>query len=136
MEDRLVYFAKKHLGKPYKYGAKPYEAPGAFDCSSFVQYLYKMIGITLPRTAIEQATLGKKVPPSAKNLKIGDLIFVKGSWGRYNPEFPDGIGHVAIYVGGGKVIEAKWDKRGGSVVETLLTSYLKRKDLRIIKRIF
>lgn len=36
-QEILVKYAKKHLGKPYQFGAKPYQAPKKFDCSSFVQ---------------------------------------------------------------------------------------------------
>jgi peptidoglycan endopeptidase LytE len=134
---KLVYFARKHLGKPYKYGAKPYEAPKIFDCSSFTLCLYKQIGISLPRTALDQAHQGRSIKPALKELKIGDLIFIKGKWGHYNPEFPNGIGHVAIYVGNGKVINARWlsEKEGGKVMEEDAKNFLERKDLIVVKRI-
>jgi len=130
---RLVRLAYKQLGKPYKYGAKPYEAPKQFDCSSFVQYLYKRIGIELPRTALKQALIGRILKPVLRNLKPGDLIFIKGGWGHYNPEFPDGIGHVALYVGNGKVVNARGEAK--KVVEEEAEEFLKRKDFRIVKRI-
>lgn len=138
--DKLVRFARKHLGKPYKYGAKPSEAPKTFDCSSFTQYLYRRIGTDLPRTAIEQAGLGKIVNPNKEKLEVGDLLFCTGSWGRYSPEFPRGIGHVAIFVGDGKIIHAKFERNkdgseGGSVREETTRSFLGRKDLVVIKRI-
>lgn len=133
-EERLKKYALKNLGKPYKYGAKLYEAPQVFDCSSFTQYLYKRIGIDLPRTALEQAHLGKRVLPKKENLKIGDLIFIKGSWGHYDPEFPQGIGHVAVYLGDGKIIHAKYEKKDGKVKLGSLDSILKRKDFIAIKR--
>jgi len=137
LQKRLVHFARKHLNKPYKYGARPWEAPKFFDCSSFVQYLYKRIKINLPRTALQQAHFGKRIESKKEKLEIGDLLFFKGKWGHYNPEFPGGIGHVAIYVGEGKVIEAKWNesKKAGKVKEILLEKVLKRKDFVVIKRI-
>jgi len=131
----LVRFAKKHLGKPYKYGAKPYEAPKIFDCSSFVQYLYKKVGIDLPRTALDQASCGQEVLKKLESLEVGDLIFVKGSWGHYNPQFPGGIGHVSIYIGSGKIIHAKWQKRRGQVMEDNAKDWLTRKDVVVVKRI-
>jgi len=136
-QEKLVHFARKHLGKPYKYGAKPYEAPKIFDCSSFTQYLYKQIGTNLPRTALDQAHQGKRVEPTLKELKIGDLIFIKGKWGHYNPEFPNGIGHVAMYVGDGKVVNTRWlsEKEGGKVMEEDAKNFLERKDLIVVKRI-
>lgn len=138
LQKRLVYFAKKHLGKPYKYGAKPYEAPKTFDCSSFIQYLYKRINIDLPRTALQQAHLGRKIDLKKEKLETGDLIFLKREIGRYDPEFPRGIGHVAIYIGREKVIHAKiaWKKsEKDEVQEESMQNLLKRKDLIVIKRI-
>lgn len=137
-QDRLAYFAKKHLGKPYKFGANPSEAPKTFDCSSFVQYLYKRIGINLPITALDQASVGKSIEPRKELLEIGDLLFFKGGWGHYNPQFPMGIGHVGIYVGNGKVINARSKevdgKEKGSVIEEDVESFLNRKDFVAVKR--
>jgi len=138
-EEKLVYFARKHLGKPYKFGAKSYEAPKTFDCSSFVRYLYKRISISLPRTALDQALLGKTIESKKELLKKGDLLFFKGGWGHYNPQFPMGIGHVGIYVGNGKVINARSKeingKETGFVIEEDVESFLNRKDFIIVKRI-
>ena len=130
---KLIQLAYRYLGKPYKYGAKPYRAPKEFDCSSLVQHLYKKLEVQLPRTALKQASIGKVVKPVLANLKPGDLIFIKGGWGHYNPEFPEGIGHVALYVGDGKVINARGE--AGKVIEQEATEFLERKDLRVVKRI-
>src|SRR3990172_13141074 len=129
-QNKLVSLAYKHLGKPYKYGAKPEEAPKRFDCSSFVQYLYHHVGIELPRVALDQASQGKKVS-DLKTLQIGDLIFIKGGWGHYNPDFPEGIGHVAIYVGSSKVVNARGEV--GKVIEEEAKDFLNRVDLRVVK---
>lgn len=134
-KERLVKFAKKHLGKPYKYGAKPHEAPKIFDCSSFTQHLYKKVGIDLPRTALDQASCGREVLKKLGVLEVGDLIFVKGSWGHYNPQFPGGIGHVSIYIGSGKIIHAKWLKKNGRVMEDNAKDWLARQDVVVVKRI-
>lgn len=136
----LVKYARKHLGKPYKFGSLLSEAPKTFDCSSFIQYLYQRIGVQLPRTALDQASQGKSIDPKNDQLKIGDLLFFKGGWGHYNPAFPIGIGHVGIYVGKDKVINAKYQKNendsdGGSVVEETVESFLNRPDFVIVKRI-
>ena len=63
-----------------------------FDCSGFVQYCYKKVGVNLPRITSEQINCGKAV--SQPNLKIGDLVFTK----------PD---HVGLYVGNGNFIHVQ-----------------------------
>ncbi len=60
-QKKLIQVARSLLGKPYRYGAKPEEAPNVFDCSSFTQYVFKQVGIELPRTSIEQAVDPKGV---------------------------------------------------------------------------
>lgn len=132
----LVRLARSLLGKSYKYGAKPEEAPNAFDCSSFVQYLYRQIGEDLPRTALQQASIGNPIDPNKDELEEGDLLFFKGGWGHYNPEWPAGIGHVGIYIGSGKVISARSDgKEGGSVIEEPSSNFVDRPDFVVAKRI-
>lgn len=136
---RLLYFARKHLGKPYKFGAKPFEAPKTFDCSSFVQYLYARVGLKLPRTALDQASIGKTIQPKKELLQVGDLLFFKGGWGHYSPEYPMGVGHVGIYAGEGRVIEARSKqadgKEKGVVQEKNVETFLDRKDFVVAKRI-
>jgi len=137
IED-LINYAKKFIGRPYKYGAKQYEIPKVFDCSAFIQYIYKKIGVKLPRTALRQAHFGKTI--SINELRPGDLIFAKGITGRYNVEFPKGVGHVAMFIGDNKVIQAKYRKNedgsnGGMVEISDVKKLLSKKDLTIIKRI-
>lgn len=102
--EKVLAFAKKQLGKPYKYGAT---GPKAYDCSGLTQASYEAAGVTIPRTAAQQSTFGTKVKKS--KLKAGDLVFFYGS----KPS------HVAIYVGDGKVIHAP---RPGKKVEYLKMS--------------
>lgn len=87
---RAVTAALAQQGTPYVYGGA---APGGFDCSGLVQWIYKQVGITLPRTAAAQSTVGH--PVSLNQLQPGDLIFF------YKP-----VDHVVIYVGNGKIAEA------------------------------
>ncbi|HWJ86387.1 MAG TPA: NlpC/P60 family protein [Cellulomonas sp.] len=85
---KVVTVAKKYVGTPYRSGAN---GPKAFDCSGFTRYVYKKAGIkTLPRTSSAQHHVGKTV--SRKNAKPGDIIWSPG--------------HVAIYLGGNKMIDA------------------------------
>jgi cell wall-associated NlpC family hydrolase len=87
--SKAVYLASLQAGKPYVYGAS---GPDAFDCSSLIQYVYKQLGRSLPRTAEDQYESTLHVDPSHK--EIGDLIFF-GS--------PGSMYHVGIYAGDGKM---------------------------------
>ncbi|WP_269664819.1 C40 family peptidase [Streptacidiphilus rugosus] len=74
-----------------------------FDCSGLTLYAYAQVGITLPRTAAEQAGVGHRIPASAglAALRPGDLIFYG-----YIPGEDASIYHVAIYAGGGMQVAA------------------------------
>src|SRR3989338_2278030 len=115
--QKLITLAQSLKGRPYKYGAMMSDAPRFFDCSLFTQYLFREIGIELPRTAIDQAILGQKI--TLNKIKEGDLIFLKGEVGRYNKHFPQGIGHVGLYIGNGMVIHAS-SKRMGDIHKHIL----------------
>jgi len=83
----VVEYAKQFIGVPYVYGGN---GPNEFDCSGFTKYVYKNFGYNLPRNSAQQAKYGKAV--STSDLQLGDLVCYPG--------------HVAIYVGDGKVIHA------------------------------
>ena len=138
LRDRLAVEARRQLGKPYLWGARWQDAPREFDCSSFAQYLYKKIGVAIPRVSIDQAAEGRRVPPKPASLKVGDLIFIRGRSGRYNRRFPQGIGHVIVVTGPDEVVHAKYKKvkgkNGGSVIKQTLKRILKRKDITVVKR--
>lgn len=85
--EKAVYLASLNKGKPYVWGA---EGPYSFDCSGLVQYVFKQLGRSLPRTAQGQYDVSTKVPQSGK--QPGDLIF-------YGT--PGNIYHVGIYAGNG-----------------------------------
>ncbi len=103
--EKLIKKARKLIGKPYKFGAGLKHAPSEFNCSSLVRYVYRKMGLGLPRDTIEQIEIGKKV--NKKHLQPGDLIFSKGlTVPRKNKKWPQGVGHVGIYAGEGKVIHA------------------------------
>ena len=86
--EKVVAFARSKIGIAYQYGGTG--NPG-YDCSGLTQAAYKSIGVSIPRTTEEQILVGTGVAKA--NLQLGDLVF------------PD-IGHVQIYSGGGKIIEA------------------------------
>jgi cell wall-associated NlpC family hydrolase len=88
--------AVSRLGMPYVWGG---DGPTVFDCSGLVQWSLARAGVVMPRVAAEQALAGPKVPLS--ELEPGDLLFY-----HTDPTAPDYISHVAIYLGGGKMLQA------------------------------
>jgi len=88
--------AVSRLGMPYIWGAA---GPTSFDCSGLVQWSFRQAGVIMPRVAADQARTGPSVPVS--QLAPGDLLFY-----HTDPTAPDYISHVAIYLGGGKMIQA------------------------------
>jgi len=89
----VVAIAARYLGIPYVWGgASP---SSGFDCSGLVMYVYAQIGIGLSHGATDQQHASRPVPLSA--LQPGDLVFYGSASYSY---------HVAIYVGGGRTIEA------------------------------
>jgi peptidoglycan DL-endopeptidase CwlO len=89
--DKAVQFAYDQLGCPYVYGATGPCADG-FDCSGLVQAAWAAAGVSIPRDTYEQWAALPHIPES--DIVPGDLLY-------YN-----GIGHVAMYVGNGYIIDA------------------------------
>lgn len=132
VHERVVATANNLIGKPYKYGASVFfDAPNAFDCSSFVAYVFAVVGMSIPRMAIDQFVYSDRI--SEADLVAGDLIFantldekrkidyksiefVKGT------EVPHGVDHVGIYLGDGRVVHATEWKNSGVIVEDLKSS--------------
>lgn len=89
---RAVVIAKRQLGIPYVWGG---ESRKGFDASGLVKYVFGKLGVALPHSATGQAKRGKRV--RLGHLRPGDLVF----WGSRQYYY-----HVAIYVGGRRVIDA------------------------------
>lgn len=104
---KVVEFAKKFVGIPYKYGALMAEAPKCFDCSGFVKYVFGKKGFEIPRSTIQQAEFSGKKIGDIRKILPGDLMFYRSSSGHFNKKFPNGIGHVVIYLGSNRAIHAK-----------------------------
>ncbi len=86
---KAVAFVYAQLGKPYQWGAT---GPGSYDCSGLVQAAWAAAGVTIPRTTYDQWAALPHIATSA--IQPGDLLLY------------DGEGHVAMYVGGGYIIDA------------------------------
>jgi len=80
-------------GIPYVWGG---ESTSGFDCSGLTQYLYKKMGVNIPRVTYDQFRAGTPVPVNA--MRPGDLVFFHMG--------PQGPGHVGIFVGNGKFLQA------------------------------
>jgi cell wall-associated NlpC family hydrolase len=98
--------ARSRVGMPYVWGGA---GPATFDCSGLVQWSLARAGVLMPRVAAAQARTGPLVPLS--QLRPGDLLFY-----RFDPTAPGYISHVAIYIGGGLMIEAPQPGRNVQVV--------------------
>jgi cell wall-associated NlpC family hydrolase len=92
--EAVVAWARAQLGKPYRWGAS---GPDGFDCSGLTSAAWAQGGgKAIPRVASSQYAAATKVP--FDSMRPGDLIFWGSSAGS--------ISHVAIYSGGGMMIEA------------------------------
>lgn len=87
---RAVAFAFGQLGKPYRWGA---DGPDAYDCSGLTSAAWARAGVRLPHSARSQ--WGAVAHVGRGQLRPGDLVFYYG-----------GISHVALYIGGGRMIHA------------------------------
>jgi cell wall-associated NlpC family hydrolase len=102
----LTRSALKFLGVPYVFGGT---STSGFDCSGYVQHVFAMLGIALPRTADAQFDAGHRI---VGGMKPGDLVFFQ----TYEP----GPSHVGIYIGHGKFVHAS---SHGVMVSKLSQSY-------------
>jgi cell wall-associated NlpC family hydrolase len=121
VQNEIVELAIGFLGIKYRFGG---ETDLGIDCSAFVQKVYALAGIHLPRTARQQAKYGLLV--SKEDLQPGDLLFFQ-TYAR----FPS---HVGIYIGEGKMIHAS--SRGGRVEIISINKPYYVKRFLFAKRIF
>lgn len=108
----IVSRAAKYKGVPYVFGGTTTKG---FDCSGYVQYVFKDCKAKLPRLADEQALQGIFV--TQKQLRPGDLVFFT----TYAP----GASHVGIYAGDGQFWSASSSK--GVILSSLKEEYWKQR---------
>jgi hypothetical protein len=100
----LVAKAKTAVGKPYGWGAS---GPSAFDCSGLIAWAAQAVGIKgLPRTSQAIRNVGSPVPLS--QIAIGDLVTF--TYADRRGDNPGPGNHVALYAGGGQVVQASGSK--------------------------
>ena len=97
--SQIANYACQFVGNPYVYGGT--SLTGGADCSGFTMAVFANFGIGLPHNAAAQSGCG--TPVSLSDLQPGDLLFYDNG---------GGIGHVAIYIGGGSVVHASNPETG------------------------
>ena len=90
----VAYYALQFVGNPYVYGGT--SLTGGTDCSGYTQSVYRHFGVSIPRTSGEQAGFGREIP--YEEMEPGDLVCYSG--------------HVAMYIGGGRIVHASSRKEG------------------------
>jgi len=111
--DEVISLARQYLGTRYLWGGM---SPNGFDCSGFMNYIFRPFGIYLHRRSIDMATNGVYV--SRKNLLPGDLVFFATMGGGR-------VSHVGMYIGGGEFIHSS-SQRTGVMISSLSTAYWNR----------
>jgi cell wall-associated NlpC family hydrolase len=104
--QQLTRSALRFLGVPYVFGGT---TASGFDCSGFVQHVFALLGVNLPRTADAQYDAGR---PAVGGPRPGDLVFFD-TYG--------GVSHVGIYLGNGEFVHASSSR--GVMVSHLSESY-------------
>ena len=100
-------FAVEEVGVPYRYGG---ESPATgFDCSGLVRWAYGQVGIDLPHSSYALYEQGRRVAES--NLHPGDILFFEG------------LGHVGLYLGRGRMVHAPQTGRDVEIVRLSSTNY-------------
>jgi cell wall-associated NlpC family hydrolase len=100
-------FAFGEVGVPYRWGG---ESPSTgFDCSGLVRWAYGQVGVDLPHSSYALYGEGRRV--SGSNLAPGDILFFEG------------LGHVGLYLGRGRMVHAPQTGRDVEVVRLSSTNY-------------
>lgn len=105
--ERAVKVALEVVGTPYRWGG---ESPSTgFDCSGLVRWAYGRVGVDLPHSSYALYGEGRRVPESG--MQAGDILFFEG------------LGHVGLYLGRGRMVHAPQSGRNVEVVRLESTNY-------------
>ena len=115
----FIRVAKGFLGAPYRLGGSSVRG---LDCSAFVKKIYQFFDITLPRTAREQAQIGKRI--GREDLMEGDLVF-------FNTR--RAFGHVGIYIGNNEFVHAAAGRQRMVKIDTLEKPYYNKRFVKAVR---
>ena len=105
--ERAVMVALEAVGTPYRWGG---ESPATgFDCSGLVRWAYGRVGIDLPHSSYALYGEGRRVRESG--MEPGDVLIF------------DGLGHVGLYIGNGRMVHSPETGRHVEVVRLASTNY-------------
>ena len=105
--ERAARVALRAVGVPYHWGG---ESPaGGFDCSGLVRWAYLRVGIDLPHSSYALYGEGRRVTRS--RMRPGDVLFFEG------------LGHVGLYVGRGRMVHAPQTGRNVELVRLARSNY-------------
>lgn len=105
--ERAVKLALEAVGTPYRWGG---ESPSTgFDCSGLVRWAYGRVGVDLPHNSYALYGEGRRVPEPS--IEPGDILFFEG------------LGHVGLYLGRGRMVHAPQSGRTVEVVRLAATNY-------------
>lgn len=105
--ERAVKHALEVVGTPYRWGG---ESPSTgFDCSGLVRWAYGRVGIDLPHSSYALYGEGRRVREA--QMEPGDLLFFEG------------LGHVGLYLGNGRMVHSPQTGRNVEVVRLSTTNY-------------
>ena len=113
IKEKLIRIAQKMLDIPYRFGGSSFLG---IDCSGYVQKVFGLLDVVLPRTAREQFSHGEKV--EKEDLSVGDLVFF-----RTYAKYPS---HVGIYLGNNEFIHASSKDRRVKIDSLDAPYYYKR----------
>ena len=114
---RVIAMALGYRGVPYRNGGSD---PSGFDCSGFVQYVFKQVGALLPRQAFEQFRIGREI--DRDEVQPGDLVFFE--------TVSRGASHVGLAIGGDEFVHAP-SARGAVRVEKFSAPYWARRIVEV-----
>jgi cell wall-associated NlpC family hydrolase len=104
--ERAATLAVRMVGTPYRWGGA---APGGFDCSGLIRWAYGRFGVDLPHNSNALYGVGRVVPRT--QLETGDLLFFTG------------LGHVGLYLGGGRMVQAPYSGKTVEIVDLTTSHY-------------